>query len=84
MVRLTLIRISFTHVYATSKDSSIIHFVPKFTNLCPGFNGQLRDLNGGGIDDGHLSTVDVLVVHHMLDGAFEAFVGGKLKQHTTN
>lgn len=48
------------------------------TNLCPGFDWQFRDLNSGGIDDGHLSTVHVLVIHHLLNCAPEAFVAWNL------
>ena len=48
------------------------------TNLCPGFHRQLRDLDGGRVDDGHLSTVLVLVGHHLVDGTTETFVVGKL------
>lgn len=54
------------------KDKALV------TNLCPRFDRQFRDLNGGGINDGHLSTVHELIVHHMLNCAFEAFVVWKL------
>ncbi len=56
------------------KDKALV------TNLCPGFDRQFRDLNGGGINDGHLSTVHELVVHHLLNCASEAFVVWKLKE----
>lgn len=61
-----------------------LEYIPKrtnkaaVTNLCPGLDGQFRDLNGRGINDGHLSTVHELVIHHLLNCAFEAFVVWKL------
>lgn len=48
------------------------------THLCPGFDRQFRDLNGGGINDGNLSIVNELVLHHFFNCAFEAFVAWKL------
>ena len=49
-----------------------------WTNLSPCFDRKFRDLDGGGVDDGHLSTDEVRVVHHVVDCAFEAFVVWKL------
>lgn len=48
------------------------------TYLCPGLDGQFRDLNGRGINDGDLPIVHELVIHHLLDCASEAFVVWKL------
>lgn len=48
------------------------------TNLCPRFDWQFRDLNGGGINDGDLSIVHVLIVHHLLNCASETFIAWKL------
>lgn len=46
--------------------------------LRPRFDRQFRDLNCGGVNDGHLSTVHILVVHHLLNGSFKSFVAWKL------
>lgn len=51
---------------------------PLVTNLCPGFYRQFRDLNGGVINNGHFSTVYVLVVQQLVNCASEAFVIWKL------
>lgn len=48
------------------------------TYLCPGFDWQFWDLNSGGINDGHLSTIQILVVHHLFNGSFESFIAWKL------
>lgn len=48
------------------------------TYLRPRFHRQFRDLNSSGVNDGHLSTVHVLVVHHLLNGSFKSFVAWKL------
>lgn len=48
------------------------------TYLSPRFDRQFRDLNSGGVNDGHLSTIHILVVHHLLNGSFKSFVVWKL------
>lgn len=48
------------------------------TNLCPCFYRQFRDFNSGRIKDGDLSTIQVLVIHHLLNCASEVFIIWKL------
>lgn len=47
-------------------------------DLSPGFYRQLRDLDGGGIDDGHLTAVHELVCGQLRNGSFKSLVTRQL------
>lgn len=49
-----------------------------FTYLCPGFDGQLSNLNGGGVNDGHLSIINILILRQFINGALEPLIAGQL------
>lgn len=48
------------------------------THLCPGFDWQLSDLNGGGVNDGHLSIINILILRQFINGALEPLIAGQL------